>query len=343
LKPELLGVIDATTFHEDLEDLITHRSLAALPFGGRYRLIDFVLSNMVNSGIRSVAIFPKLQYRSLMDHLGSGKNWDLNRKRDGLFFFPSPIVDTEGNKIGSFDHFAANLDFFNRSTQEYAIICNCYSVFNMNFEPLLEWHVDSACDITELHHKDGNTMEMYLIKTSLLIKLIETRNETGFTCMSDVVNDIHHDYSICQYEYKGFAVMIDSIQSYFSTSLNLLNSDIWKQLFLKEQPIYTKVKDEPPTRYMKYAEVKNAMIANGCSINGEIENSVISRGVRIGKGSVIKNCIIMQKCQIDENCYLDSVILDKDVKVEAGTHISGTPHSPYVIRKGTKQGALMNS
>ncbi len=154
----------------------------------------------------------------------------------------------------------------------------------MNFEPLLERHVDSGCDITELHHVDGNPMEMYLIKTSLLIKLIETRNETGYTCMSDVVNDIHHHYSICHYEYNGIAVMIDSIQSYFSTSMKLLNSDIWKQLFLKEQPIFTKVKDEPPTRYMKYAEVKNAMIANGCFINGTIENSIISRGVRIGKG-----------------------------------------------------------
>jgi glucose-1-phosphate adenylyltransferase len=343
LKRKLLGVIDATTYHEDLEDLLTFRSLAALPFGGRYRIIDFVLSNMVNSGIQSVAIFPKLQYRSLMDHLGSGKNWDLNRKRDGLFFFPSPIVDNMGNKIGSFDHFAANLDFFYRSTQEYCIITNCNTVFNMTFRSLLDWHTHAGCDITELHHDDGSSMEMYLIKTSLLIKLIETRNETGYTCMKDVVNDLDHLYSICHYEYTGYAVKIDSIQSYFSTSMNLLKSDIWKQLFIKEQPVFTKVKDEPPTKYMKGSAVKNAMIANGCIINGAVENSIISRGVKIGKGSVIKNCIIMQKCQIEENCYLDSVILDKDVKVETGIHLSGTSLAPYVIRKGTKQGALMNS
>lgn len=343
MKRKLLGVIDATTYHDDLEDLLTHRSLAALPFGGRYRIIDFVLSNMVNSGIQSVAIFPKLQYRSLMDHLGSGKNWDLNRKRDGLFFFPSPIVDNMGNKIGSFDHFAANLDFFYRSTQEYCIITNCNTVFNMTFRSLLDWHTHAGCDITELHHKDGSSMEMYLIKTSLLIKLIETRNETGYTCMKDVVNDLDHLYSICHYEYTGYAVKIDSIQSYFSTSMNLLKSDIWKQLFIKEQPVFTKVKDEPPTKYMKGSLVQNTMIANGCVINGTVENSVISRGVKIGKGSVIKNCIIMQKCQIEENCYLDSVILDKDVKIETGTHLSGTSLTPYVVRKGTKQGALMNS
>ncbi|MGG3466458.1 sugar phosphate nucleotidyltransferase [Neobacillus pocheonensis] len=343
MKRKLLGVIDATTYHDDLEDLLTHRSLAALPFAGRYRIIDFVLSNMVNSGIRSVAIFPKMQYRSLMDHLGSGKNWDLNRKRDGLFFFPSPIVDNDGNKIGSFEHFAANLDFFKRSTQEYAIISNCYTVFNMNFRPILDWHLQSSCDITEIHHKDGGSMEMYLIKTSLLIELIETRNETGYTCMKDVVQDFDHQYTVCHYEYNGYAVMIDSIENYFSTSMNLLKTDVWKQLFLKENPILTKVKDEPPTKYVKGSLVKNAMIANGCVINGTVENSIISRGVKIGKGTVIKNCIIMQKCQIEDNCYLDSVILDKDVKVEAGAQITGTARVPFVIRKGMKQGALMNS
>ncbi|MEH7355463.1 sugar phosphate nucleotidyltransferase [Neobacillus drentensis] len=343
MKRKLLGVIDATTYHDDLEDLLTHRSLAALPFGGRYRIIDFVLSNMVNSGIRSVAIFPKMQYRSLMDHLGSGKNWDLNRKRDGLFFFPSPIVDSDGNKIGSFELFAANMDYFYRSTQEYAIITNCYTIFNMNFRPILDWHRHAKCDITEIHHQDGTSMEMYLIKTSFLIKLIETRHETGYTCMKDVVTAIHNGYSICHYEYDGYSVMIDSIESYFSTSMKLLESDVWKQLFLKDQPILTKVKDEPPTKYVKGSCVKNAMIANGCFIGGTVENSIVSRGVKIGKGAVIKNCIIMQKCHIEENCYLDSVILDKDVKVEAGAHLTGTNRSPYVIRKGSKQGALMNS
>ncbi|OLS35802.1 sugar phosphate nucleotidyltransferase [Bacillus sp. MRMR6] len=343
MKKNLLGVIDATTYHNDLEELLLHRSLGALPFAGRYRLIDFVLSNMVNSGIRSVAIFPKMTYRSLMDHLGSGKNWDLNRKRDGLFFFPSPIVDHDHNKIGSFENFGANLDFFYRSTQEYSIIANSYTVFNMNFTPLLDWHIDSGCDITEIYHEDGSSMEMYLVKTSLLVKLIESRNETGYTCMKDVVLDLGNLYSICRYEYSGYKKMIKSIGDYYSTSLNLLNTDVWKQLFLKDQPIITKVKDEPPTRYLKGSSVSNTMIANGCLIQGTVENSIISRGVKIGKGVVIKNSIIMQKCQIEDNCYLDSVILDKDVKVEANTVITGTTSAPFVVRKGTKQGALMKS
>jgi glucose-1-phosphate adenylyltransferase len=213
----------------------------------------------------------------------------------------------------------------------------------MNIRPILEWHNEAKCDITEIRHQDGRSMEMYLIKTSLLIKLIETRHETGYTCMKDVVTDLNAAYTICHYEYNGYAVTIDSIDNYFSTSMKLLEPKVWKQLFLKDQPIITKVKDEPPTKYVQESVVKNAMIANGCHISGTVENSIIARGVKIAKGAVIKNCIIMQKCQIEENCYLDSVILDKDVKVEAGTYLAGTAHAPYVIRKGTKQGALMNS
>lgn len=343
MKKKLLGIIDATSYHKDLEELLIHRSLAALPFGGRYRIIDFALSNMVNSGINSIAIFPKLQYRSLMDHLESGENWGLNRKRDGLFFFPSPNIDNDQNGIGSFRHFKANLDFFHHSSQEYSLISNCFTVFNMNFDQLLECHIDSGSDITEVHQKNGTSLEMYLLKTSLLIELIQTANKTRYTCMRDVVNDFHENYLVSRYRYEGYAVMVDSIQTYFSTSMELLRPDVWNQLFLKETPIITKVKNEPPTKYMKGSFVQNSMIANGCMIHGSIENSIISRGVKIGNGSVIKNCIVMQKTQIGNNCLLDSVILDKDVKVVAGTVIKGTAQNPYVIRKGTIQGALMNT
>ncbi|MER2060683.1 MAG: sugar phosphate nucleotidyltransferase [Niallia sp.] len=338
----MLGIIDATTHMEDLEELTAHRTLAALPIGGRYRLIDFVLSNMVNSGIGSVAIFSKYQYRSLMDHLGSGKNWDLDRKRDGLFFFPAPISDANTVGIGSFNHFAANMDYFQRSKQEYALVANCFTVFNMNFSPVLERHLTSGCDITEITN-NGSSLEIYLMKKSKLIELIDSRNDTGYTCMKDVVLDINNQLKICEYEYNGYAEKINSISGYYRVSKDILKSKVWNQLFIKERPIFTKVKDEPPTRYTSKGEVKNSMIANGCFIEGDITNSIISRAVKLGKGSSLKNCIIMQKCTIGENCHLDSVILDKDVIVESGTVMTGTASSPFVVRKGTVQGALMNS
>lgn len=342
MNKRVLGVIDATTYHDGLKELLIHRSLAAVPFAGRYRLIDFVLSNMVNANIESVAIFPKFQYRSLMDHLGSGKDWDLSRKRDGLFFFPSSIIEGIRRGIGSFSHFAANIDYFKRSKQEYTLITNCFTVINMDFKPVFDRHIQTGCDITEIYHQE-KSLQMYLLKTSLLIELIQTREETGYTCMSDVVMDFYHTYRLCRYEYNGYSAMIDSVQSYFSASMKLLKPEVWNKLFQKKQPIFTKVKDEPPTRYLKGASVHHSMIANGCQIEGIVENSIISRAVKIGKGAVVKNCIIMQKSHIGDHCVLDSVIIDKDVKIDAGAVMKGSSMSPYVIPKGsTGQGALMN-
>jgi glucose-1-phosphate adenylyltransferase len=342
VKNSLLGVIDATSYYKSLEDLLLHRSVAALPIGGRYRLIDFVLSNMVNSDIGSVAIFPKFQYRSLMDHLGSGKNWDLNRKRDGLFFFPAPGLDAVDEGVGSFNHFAHHLDYFYRSRQEYALISNCYTVCNINYRPVLERHAAIGCDITEVRHK-GKSLEMYLVKTSLLIELIESREETGYTCMQDVVEDMDSGYKVCGYEHIGFVETVDCIEKYYETSMKLLDVSSWKELFKKETPIYTKVKDEPPARYTSGASVKNSIIANGCYIEGKVRNSTMFRAVKVGKNSIISNSIIMQKSQIGDNCVLENVILDKDVRIEDGVKLIGDPDNPIVIRKGMIQGALMNS
>jgi glucose-1-phosphate adenylyltransferase len=342
VNKSMLGVIDATTYHQSLEDLLLNRSLAAVPVAGRYRLIDFILSNMVNSGIHSVAIFPKYQYRSLMDHLGSGKNWDLNRKRDGLFFFPAPAIDSVDQGMGSFNHFAHHLDYFKRSKQKYALISNCNTIFTTDFNPMLKRHIETGCDITRMNHEQ-KSMEIYLMETSLLIDLIEAREQTGYTRMKDVVEDSSCNLKVCDYEYLGYVERIECIQSYFEASMNLLKPEYWKQLFRKEFPVLTKVKDEPPTRYQKGATVKNAIIANGCFIEGNVKESTVFRGVRIGSGSSVTNSIIMQKSQIGENCVLEYVILDKDVKIEDNVKLVGSPENPVVIRKGMIQGALMNS
>jgi glucose-1-phosphate adenylyltransferase len=337
----MLGVIDATTYIEPLQPLALHRSVAAVPFAGRYRLIDFVLSSMVNSGIESVAIFPKYQYRSLMDHLNSGKNWDLNRKRDGLFFFPSPDLSISAHHVGAFAHFEQHIDYFLRSRQKYAVICNSHTVCNIDYEAVLERHIANECDITEIRYQ-GRSLEMYVLETSLLLDLIANYKQTGYCSIVDVVRDYRHSYKICTYEHNGYAAVIDSVESYFRHSMELLNRDIWRQLFLPERPIYTKVKDEPPTKYTEKAVVKNSFVANGCIVEGHVENSIIFRSVKIGKGAVIKNSIIMQKSQIGEQCYLDSVIVDKDAKIENGVSLRGTDRHPFVIRKGTVQGELMN-
>ncbi|MBD1383564.1 GlgC family sugar phosphate nucleotidyltransferase [Metabacillus arenae] len=342
MRNRLLGIIDATTYKQEIRDLIINRSMAAIPFAGRYRLIDFTLSNMVNSGVESVAIFPKYQYRSLMDHLGSGKEWDLNRKRDGLFFFPSPHLHDEYDEFGSFRQFSDHLDYFLRSSQEYAVITNSYTVSNIQFEEVLKYHIQMNCDITEVI-SERKSLQTYIMSRKLLMELIGGYQQSGSKTLQETITNENNSLTICHYEHKGYVSVIDSVESYFKHSLEILQPDIWKQLFLKGHPIYTKVKDEPPTKYLKSSSVKNSIVANGSVIEGHVENSVIFRGVRIGKGTVIKNSIIMQKSQIGEDCVLENVILDKDVKVGDGIELKGTPTQPNVLIKGTIQGALMNS
>ena len=178
MSNKMLGVIDATAYKPEIEDLTIHRSLAAVPFGSRYRLIDFVLSSMTNSEIESVAIFPKYSYRSLMDHIGSGKQWDLNRKKDGLFFFPSPHLHNEYDEFGSFRQFSDHIDFFLRSKQEYAVITNSHTVCNIDFQKVLSRHIENGCDITEVR-KDGQSLQMYVMATKLLLDLIQDKEKTG--------------------------------------------------------------------------------------------------------------------------------------------------------------------
>lgn len=163
---QMLGVIDETTYKHSLQDLTAQRSLGAIPFAGRYRLIDFMLSNMVNADIRSVAIFPKYRYRSLMDHLGAGKEWDLHRKKDGLFFFPSPHLHQEYDEFGSFRQFSDHLDYFHRSTQQYAVISNSHTVCNIQFQYVLKRHQEVGCDVTEVF-QDGQSLQIYIMSTTL--------------------------------------------------------------------------------------------------------------------------------------------------------------------------------
>lgn len=342
MNQRMLGIIDATTYTNAIEDLTVNRSMAAVPFAGRYRLIDFILSNMVNSDIDSVAIFPKYQYRSLMDHLGSGKQWDLNRKRDGLFFFPSPHLNDQYSEFGSIRQLSDHIDYFLRSKQEYAVIANSYTVCNIDFKDVLAKHVKMGCDITEIR-KDGESLQMYVMSTKLLLNLIHDNNQTGYKTIAQVIMDNTHKLMICDYEFDGYVAIIDSTESYYRHSLEMLKPEVWQQLFLTNRPILTKVKDEPPARHGQNAIVKNSMIANGSVIEGHVENSIIFRAVHIGKGTVVKNGIIMQKSQIGDDCVLENVVLDKDVKVGSGIELKGTSDLPVVLRKGTVQGALMKS
>ncbi|ATO27830.1 glucose-1-phosphate adenylyltransferase subunit GlgD [Bacillus atrophaeus] len=342
INNQILGVIDETTYKHSLQDLAAQRSLGAIPFAGRYRLIDFMLSNMVNADIRSVAIFPKYRYRSLMDHLGAGKEWDLHRKKDGLFFFPSPHLHHEYDEFGSFRQFSDHLDYFNRSSQQYAVITNSHTVCNIQFKYVLKRHQEAGCDITEVY-QDGQSLQIYLMSSKLLKDLIYGHAEKGYKTIQEAVEKESSTLTICPYEYSGYAAVIDSVEKYYLHSMQLIQPSFWQQVFLPQLPIYTKVKDEPPTKYGKHSGVRNSLVANGCVLEGEVENCILFRGVHVGKGTKLKNCIIMQKTQIGEDCVLEQVISDKDVRIGNATEAAGTIKQPLVLKKGLVQGELMNS
>lgn len=367
---DALGIVYAAEDDVEFRELTKKRSVAAVPFGGRYRLIDFVLSNMVNSGITNIGIITQNNYGSLIDHIGTGKEWDLNRKREGLYILsPYAIHDSPGWYKGSIDALHSVMGFIRKSNQKYVIFSGTHMLCNMTYNDAERFHIDSGADITIIYKEeevkkdrlrkytliqtdeDGRiwdmevhptvpksnkiSMKMYIIEKNLLEYLIEEAVARGY---NDFVRDIIlrklDRLKIYGYPFKGYLARIDSITTYYKYNMELLNPDIRNELFNKSGLIYTKVKDEVPAKYSEDAAVQNCLVADGCVIEGEVENCVLFRGVRIYKGAKIKNSIIMQDVEIQENVVLDHVILDKNVVIKRGRTLIGQENFPVVISKG---------
>lgn len=366
MKHKVMGVINLIHETDELERLTQGRCLATVPFGARYRLIDFVLSSMVNSGISKVAVFAHTKYRSLMDHLGSGKHWDLQHRQSGLFVLPPATDDIQEISRGDLYHFYQQRDYFNRSTLDYVVITRSHMVCNIDFEKVIQFHLEQEADITVVCKKqddlltgkarkvimdedgritaiqdhygrmssDISSMEMYVMRKDLLMELVETSLAQG---QDHLVR--HAIYSridklrVFGYMYEGYLGVVNTITSYYRNSMNLLQPDVWKELFYQPGPIYTKVKDEPPARYLGGSKVTNSLIANGCRVEGTVVNSILFRGVHVQKGAIVKNSIIMQNGVVGEDSFIQHSILDKDVRVEADRDIRGADSAPFLAGK----------
>jgi glucose-1-phosphate adenylyltransferase len=360
-----MGVINLINETDYLEELTYNRCVASVPFAGRYRLIDFVLSSMVNSGITNVAVFAHTKYRSLMDHLGSGKEWDLDRKRNGLFILPPTTDDMKHMYRGDMYHFGQHRDYFLRSSQDYVLISRSHMVCNIDFRDVLKAHETSGAHITMVYKQteqpeaktrkillneegrvvdmqDHNgrlqtnhvSMEMYLLRKDLLMELIDTALSQGNDrFVRDVVFKNLDKLRVMGYEYEGHLAVVNTLQSYFTNSLKLLDPIVYRRLFYNPGLIYTKVKDEAPTKYASDADVQNALIANGCVIEGKVENSILFRGVRVAPNAQIKNAIVLQNSVIEMDSKLSNVISDKDVKVGTNKVLIGDVNAPYIIGK----------
>ncbi len=368
----IMGLINLHESHDLLREITRYRPVAAIPFAGRYRLIDFVLSNFINSGITNVGILSAGNSRSLMDHIRSGKEWDLARKRDGLFLLPSLQSGTvQGTFPDDLADFFGNLDYIKSSRQPYVLLAGSRAVCNINFKDVFKLHLEKQADITVLYKEysaatvkrlAGATMletdqagriidmeicpvnprsnklslEMYLLDRQLLVDLIDSSMSRGGTNIArDCFMKNLKELKIYGYPFTGYLARVDSVQNYFNHSMELLRPEKWQELFFANGSIYTKVKDEAPAKYQHDSSVRSSLVANGSVIAGKVENSILFRGVKVHKDARVINSIIMQKGEIGPGVVLENVICDKDVKISAGRKLKGELNHPIVIEKGT--------
>lgn len=365
-----LGIIFGNLHDKDIGELTAVRSIASVPFGGRFRLIDFVLSNMVNSGITKVGIITKTNYQSLMDHVGSGKHWDLSRKNGGLIILP-PYGAGDKSDMGLTKHrFDAlkNIErFIRHSDEEYVIASDCDNVCNMNFSDVIQSHIDNHADITIVvrkkdlvNHKPRTIVEtdgtgrvtkvtnteresgeklvfdnIFVMNRKFLLSILENATELGYNSFSkDVLVRGAKDYRIFAYTQTGYFANIDSLSNYYKHSLELLNKEIRDELFYRDGAnIYTKVRDSAPCKIADSATVTNSLIADGCVIEGEVRNSILFRGVKVAKGAKITDSIVFQDAVVGRNSSLHCVIADKLVTILEGRTLSGHETHPYFIAK----------
>ena len=362
----MLGLVFSNMHEERVRELTENRTMGSLPFGGRYCLIDFPLSNMVNSGINKVGVLTNSHYQSLMDHLGSGKAWDLSRKREGLFLLPPFEAESSGGRIESL---SSAESFLKNSKEEYVLLTDSDTVCNIDYGDVLARHVENRADITVVCRRgvppeklcdtavyltdaDGRVsdmlihppaqgecrygMSMMLIRRELLLRLVAdcvSRNRCDFK--RDLLQRNIADYRVFVYEFRGFAKTVCSGAAYFEANMALLDPGVRAQLFDASRPIYTKVRDDMPARYGLGASVSDSIVADGCVIEGEVRGSVLFRGVRVGKNAAVENCVVLQDSAVGANSRLNYVVADKKVLIQEERSLQGFESYPVYIAKGS--------
>ncbi|MCR5150601.1 MAG: glucose-1-phosphate adenylyltransferase subunit GlgD [Clostridiales bacterium] len=364
----VLGIIFSNSYDESIPQLTALRTMGSVPFAGRYRLIDFQLSGMVNSGITKVGVLCNSNYRSLMDHIGNGKSWDLARKKEGLNLLPPFSLPDSGNFKGKTDALYGSLGYISNSGKEYVLLTDCNVVCNVDYDKMLKYAAEKNADAVFAYHHGTpsnikNTMEfavepdgkiasasftdglsgekdysinVVLIKRILLERLLHTAHSAGISDLETVFIGSFPGIRAFGYKQDGFVRVIDSLESFYRANMLLLNSGERERLFKKDKPVYTKTGDRAPTFYGIEANVKNSLIADGCNIEGVVENSILFRNVTVEKGAVVRNSIIMQGTFISEKCDLNCVIADKSVFFRANKSIKGDENYPIYIGKGIK-------
>ena len=362
-----IGIILAGGKRNSLGVLTKQRNVAAMPIGGSYRAIDFALSNLSNSGIKKVPVISQYSARSLADHIGSSKWWDFGRKKTGLFLFTPTMLNQETYGFrGTADSIFQNIDFLKKSNEPYVVITSGEQIYKMDYEKIIKYHEQRNADIT-IAYKDMNTynvedygvigldenkqmidfeekplnpqfttvsLGVYVMSRELLIKLLEQLEVEGrYNLVSDIIIRYRKKLKIYGYHFEGYWRRIRDINEFYRINMDFLTPEV-RNLFFNTYPyIYTKAKDEPPTKFNVQAKVLNSIVSGGDIINGQVENSVLFRKVFIGEGTKVKDSIIMEGATIGKGCIIENAILDKQVFVSDGQKVIGTKDNIILLEK----------
>ena len=363
----VMGIIFANDVAIDA--LTQKRTMASLPFGGRYRQVDFHLSNLAAAGIHHVGIVSRSNYQSLMNHVGSGEEWGLELGEGGLEFLTPYALGNADSYRGKLENLNAVLDFLKFSEDEYVVLTDSSILTNLNVSDIVRSHAASGKDIT-IVAKPGVANGKKVLDLALKMENGEINDivvsypaAEGYLASMDlfvcgrqwliekvkdlVAHDQYHmdrdlvlgqwnkgELSINVYEYTGVALYNESTEEYFANSMALLNKDVREGIFNAHHPIFTKVRDRVPTYYGDDCEIENSLLDDGCIIDGEVEDSVLFRNVVVEKDAEVENCVIMNDTVIGEGSELKYVILDKNVTVTPGTKLVGTANNPIIIKRG---------
>ncbi len=363
-----VGVIFSSINDDHVPELTKVRSKASIPYGGRYRLVDFALSNMVNSGITTVGMITNSNYQSLMDHLGSGKEWDLARKEGGLILLTPYSDESEVLYKNRLEALKGSMAFLKKCKEDYVVIADSDAVYKLDYSKVIEQHSATNADFTLVYHEhesldkreymqldteaDGSVrsidinvkgsgvqkyyINVFVARTSFLLSALQTAISRGYTSFSkDLIIPSVKAGRVYGYKLDGYYSSIDSLAAYFKSNMDLLDKGVRQEIF-GDRDVYTKVNDAPPAKFTDTAKVSNSLIHDGCLIEGTVENCILFRNVKVGKGSVLKNCIIMSENAIGENCKLSYVVSDKDSTIGNGRTLAGCEQQPYFVNKGSK-------
>ena len=370
------GIIFSNIHDNNIPELTRLRTIASVPFGCRYRFIDFTLSNMVNANIFNIDVITQSNYQSLMDHLGSGKDWDLARRSGGIKILPPNIMAGDTARQTSYTtRLEALKSVYNsiaKIKDEYVVMSDCDVICNVNFKAIIEDHIKHKADITMavktmtltegqaeanvLFASDESgritdvlpypknfageadvALNIVVMRTDYLLHMVQDAIAHDYNSMTrDFINRYKDTKNFRVYKYDGYFACVSSLADYFRCSMEQITDDnARKSLFdVPNRPVYTKVRKSTPTYYSETSNVKNSMIADGCVIEGTVENSILFRGVKVGRNCTVKNCILMQDTITGENVFLNYVISDKNVVIRDGRMLSGCDVQPYYIEKG---------